>query len=250
MFASLSELRILHVQGYSNGNYDTWSKEIETLDTLVELGISYFNEVVFPSQLASLSNLTNLHFSFGSSNNITAESLNTLRGGKIQELSFKANKGIAHIEHGSFDDMPELRLLNFACCYNLALDHIIDVVSNVSNTKVTHLIVDSTSYGRHRDVIYGEPDVLECRSVWHHLTHLSMQECGVRFVHAEAVRCFENLTALSYGYIQVPLPYPFEEGMEVLSKILKNVVPSSAVQSVRFSYLLRDATLTLRYRKD
>ncbi len=143
--------------------------------------------------------------------------------------------------------MPELRLLNFACCYNLGLDHIIDVLSNVSNTQVTHLIVDSTNKDRLGDVIYGKADVLECRSVWHHLTHLSMQDCGLRFIHAKAVRCFTNLTVFSYGYSQVPLPYPYYEGLKVLIELGEHVLPKSAFQSVRFSYLLRDASVKYKY---
>ncbi len=247
VFLPLSQLRVLHVQGIGNGNYTTWSKEIERLDSLEELGISYSEDVVFPSELAALPHLTDLQLSYGPSKKVTSWSLNTLRRGKIQNLSFKANKDLAYIERGSFDDMPALRLLNFACCYNLALDHIIDVLSNISNTQVTHLIVDSTNRDD-GDAIYGKRDVRECRSVWRHLTHLSMQECGLRFIHAEALRCFRNLTSWSYGYSQVPLPYPFKEGMEVLNDILDHDVTKSSLQSLRSSYLLRIATL--RYRTD
>ena len=248
VFTPFHQLRVLHVQGGLNGNYTTWLKEIEKLDSLEELGITYFSDVVFPSELARLPNLTNLQLSFGPSTNLLAESLKTLRGRKIRELSFKANKNLAHIDHGAFDDMPELHLLNFACCYNLALDDIIDVLSNTSNTQVTSLIADSTNKGKHGDVIYGAADVEECRSVWHHLTHFSMQECGVQFIHAAAVRCFQNLTALSYGYAQVPLPYPYQEGMEILNDFFEHLLPKSSWQSVRFSYLLRSASE--RYRRD
>ncbi len=248
VFTPFHQLRVLHVQGLLNGNYTTWLKEIQKLNTLEELGISYFSDAVFPSELATLPNLTNLQLSFGFSYNLSSESLNTLRRGKIQELSFKANKNLEYIEHGSFDDMPELHLLNFACCYNLALDDIIDVLSNTSNTKVTRLIVDSTNQYERSDMTYGAADVVECRSVWHHLTHFSMQECGVKFIHAAAVRCWQNLTAVSYGYSQVPLPIPFQEGMEILNDILEHLVPKSTVQSARFSYLLRLAAE--RYRRD
>ncbi len=226
VFGSLSQLRVLHVQGNTNDSYSTWSKEITTLTALRELGISYFSDVVFPSQLANLPNLTNLQLSWGPADKITSESLITLRRRKIQELSFKRNLNIAYIEPGSFDDMPELRLLNFACCYNLSLDHIIDVLSNATNTKVTHLIVDGTNKFKHSDEIYGAADIVECRSLWHHLTHLSVQNCGVRFVHAAAARCLLNLTALSYGYTQVPFPYPYQEGMEILKDIAKNALPN------------------------
>ncbi len=247
VFTPFHQLRVLHVQGLLNGNYTTWLKEIQGLNTLEELGISY-SDAVFPPELATLPNLTNLQLSFGSSYNLSSESLNTLRRGKIRELSFKANKILEYIEHGSFDDMPELHLLNFACCYNLALDDIIDVLSNTSNTQVTNLIVDSTNQFQRSDRIYGAADVVECRSVWHHLTHFSMQECGVKFIHAGAVRCFQNLTAISYGYSQVPLPVPFQEGMEILNDIREHLVPKSTVQSVRASYLLRLAAN--RYRSD
>ncbi len=248
VFASLSQLRVLHVHGLGNGNYGTWSKEIEMLDSVEELGISYFNDMVFPSELASLPNLTNLQLSYGASNNITSKSLTTLRGGKIQELSFKASKDLAYIEPGSFDDMPELGLLNFACCYNLVLDHIIDVLSNASNTQVTRLIVDSTNRGARGDIVYGKSDILECRTVWRHLTHLSMQECGLQFIHAAALRCLQNLTAFTFGYAQVPIPYPFQEGMKILIHLMEHVLPKSAFQSMRFSYPLTYALV--RYRRD
>ncbi len=254
VFAPLSQLRVLHVQGmgndrwYSNNSYSTWSKEIERLNSLEELAMSYYSDLVFPSELARLPNLTNLHLSFGKSYNITSESLKTLRGGKIRELSFKANKNLFYIEHGSFDDMPELRLLNFACCYNLNLDNIIDVLSNVSNTQVTHLIVDNTNHGKRGADIYGKKDVLECRSAWHHVTHLSLQEWGVRLIYPAALRCLQNLTALSYGYAQMPSPYPYPTAIEVLYSVLERFLPKSALQSVRFSYALRDALP--RYRMD
>ena len=238
VFDSLSQLRIIHVQGYYNGNYSTWVKEIKTLDSLEELAISYLDDMVFPSELANLPNLTNLQLSFGLSTRINPQSLNTLRRGKIQELSFKVNENLTFIEPGSFDDMPELRLLNFACCYNLGLDNIIDALSNVSNTQVTHLIVDNVNDGLHGDDIYGEPDVLECRSLWHHLTHLSLQAWGVLRFHAAALKCFQNLTAVSYGYAEGPLPY---EGLKVLRELAKKVLPKSAFQSMRLSYMLKNA---------
>ncbi len=248
VFASLPQLRVLHVHGSGNGNYSTWATEIGRLDSVKELGISYFNDMVFPSELAALPNLTSLQLSYGTSNSITSKSLTTLRGGKIQELSFKANKDLEYIEPSSFDDMPELRLLNFACCYYLALDHIIDVFSNASNTQVTHLIVDSTNRDARGDTIYGKSDLFECRSVWRHLTHLSLQEIGLRFIHAAAVRCWQNLTAFTYGYAQVPIPYPLQEGMQVLNHLMEHVLPKSAFQSMRFSYPLRYASV--RYRRD
>ncbi len=136
LFLSLSNLRLLHVQGSGNGNYNTWSKEIAEMKSLEALGISYFSDMVFPSELASLPELTILHLSHGNtSRNLTSESLSTLRRGKVQELSFKGNP-IEYIEHGSFDDLPELRLLNFACCGSVTLDNIVDVLSNASNTQV------------------------------------------------------------------------------------------------------------------
>ncbi len=248
LFASLSQLRILHVQGYGvNGNYSTWSKPIKVLESLEELAISYFSDDVFPSELASLPNLTNLQLSFGSSRNLTSKSLNTLRRSAIQELSFKGNNALTSIEHGAFDEMPELRLLNFACCRSLALDDIIDAISNVSNTRVTHLIVDST-HQDHGDVIYGAADVVECRSVWNHLTHFSIQECGVQFIHASAIRCLANLTALSYGYGTVPIPVPFQEGLKILNDLFETMLPKSNWRSVRTRYLLKPSPL--RYRVD
>ncbi len=247
LFASLSQLRVLHVQGYANGNYSTWSKEIKELESLEELGISYFSSEVFPSQLASLPNLTNLQLSYGLSINLTRESLTTLRRSTIQEISFKGNAALRSIEHGAFDDMPELRLLNFACCRSLALDDIIDAISNVSNTRVTHLIVDSTQVD-HGDVIYGEADVVECRSAFQHLTHFSAQQCGVKFIHASAIRCFANLTAASYGYGTAPLPVPFQEGVKILIDLYENMLPKSNFHSVRTRYLLKPSVL--RYRID
>ncbi len=248
VFTPFHHLRVLHVQGKLNGNYTTWLKEVEILDSLEELGITYFSDVVFPSALARLPNLTNLQLSFGPSTKLLAESLKTLRRRKIRELAFKANKDLTHIEHGAFDDMPELRLLNFACCYNLAVDDIGDVLSNASNTQVTHLIVDSTNQDKLGDRIYGAADVVECRSVWHHLTHISMQDVGVRFIHAAAIKCFLNLTAISYGYSQFPFPVPYQDGMAILRDLVKNVVPNSAFQSMRIWYL--QMTASLRYRKD
>ncbi len=248
LFASFSQLRILHVQGNTNTSYATWSREMENLISLQELGISYFSDAVFPSELASLSNLTNLQLSYGPAHNITSESLSTLRGGRIQELSFKHNIRINYIERGSFDDMPELRLLNFACCYNLDVDYIIDAVSNATNTRLTHLIVDGTNKNEHGSPMHGAADVVECRSVWRHLTHFSMQNCGVRFIHAAAVRCFQNLTAVSYGYSQLPLPIPYHEGMEILKDIGENALPKFAWQSVRCSYLQK--TASVQYKAD
>ncbi len=106
--------------------------------------------------------------------------------------------------------MPELSLLNLACCCNLYLNNIIDVLLNVCNThyQVKHLFVHSTNHGVHGDDIYCEPDLLECRFIWHHLAHLSLQDWRVRCIYAAAMKCMQNLTAFSYGYAQALLLYP------------------------------------------
>ena len=248
LFASLSQVRILHVQGEgdANGNYSTWLNEVKVLESLEEFGISYFSDDVFPPELASLPNLTNLQLSYGSSRNVTSKSLDTLRRSTIQELSFKGSGKLRYIEHGAFDDMPELRLLNFACCPSLALDDIIDAISNLSNTRVTRLIVDSTHI-KHGDVIYGAADVVECLSAWQHLTHFSMQDCGVQFFHASALRCFANLTAMSYGYGMVPLPVPFKEGIKIVIDVFETLLPKFNFRSFRTRYLLKPSQARYRF---
>ncbi len=203
LFFPMSGLRILSLIDIGTRTYH--SNLIAQLRNLTQLGISYVGGLPFPLELAQLPLLKQLDMSFGTGN-LDQHTLGNLRYSHVEQLSFKAASNMEEIANDTFHNMTSLRLINFSCT-DLRLDDIIDALSSDTGLAVEDLIVDAVNGGAYRET-FGLKDLTECRPAWGKIRRLSFRALTLPAIHIHVLRCFINITTLTYAYNPIPRIYP------------------------------------------
>ena len=175
------------------------SKAISSLTNLEYLSFSPHNKL--PEGLSSLRKLRVLDLQWGSVTNLTTACLSPLANLTISEISFH-NCKIAHIEDGIFNNFYKLRLVNFACNYDLDTDVAIDALSSSVNHSIDSLILDGTNINTLHGWRFGYKDRYKCRSILPGLTRLSVCATDVTRVMFNVSRCLSKIRQFSMGFNQ------------------------------------------------
>ena len=175
------------------------SKVISSLTNLEHLSFSPHNKL--PEGLSSLRKLRVLDLQWGIVTNLTTACLSPLANLTISEISFH-NCKIAHIEDGIFNNFYKLRLVNFACNYDLDTDVAIDALSSSVNHSIDSLILDGTNINTLHGWRFGYKDRHKCRSILPGLTRLSVRATDVTRVMFNVSRCLSKVRQFSMGFNQ------------------------------------------------
>ena len=174
------------------------SKAISSLTNLEHLSFSPQNNKL-PEGLSFLRKLRILDLQWGNVGNLTTTFLAPLANLTVDEISFH-NCKISNIEDGIFNNLYKLRLVNFACNYDLDTDAAIDALSSSVNHSIDSLILDGTNINTQHGWRFGYKDRYKCRSILADLTRLSVRATDMTRITFNVSRCLPKVRQFAVGF--------------------------------------------------